>query len=87
MKNIKIAWARKTAIGWWSEDIGPKEFEAIQQIKPGSRLVLKEMRGRDRNGNAFTGYVFEFIPPEDVKALKLRFKPKTPVNEIESDDI
>lgn len=87
MRNIKIAWAKKTSVGYWSEDIGPKEFEALQQITPGCRLVLKEIAGTDRKGNKFVGFVFEFIPAEEVSKLKNKFKPQTPVKEIVDDDI
>lgn len=80
--NIKLAWAKKTKLGFWSGDIGPAEFEALQQVKLGGRLSLKSVPCKTKDGKEFEGFVFEFLTPETVAGLK----EKSPYRPTERDD-
>lgn len=84
--NIKLAWAKKTKLGYWSEDIGPAQFEALQQVAIGGRLSLKSVMCKDKSGKEFESFVFEFLTPETVTRLKGQ-SPKRPVQKEEEDDI
>lgn len=84
--NIKLAWGKKTKVGYWSEDIGPAQFEAIQQIQLGGRLSLKSVTCKDKQGKEFESFVFEFLTPDTVSKLKQQ-SPHKPIQREESDDL
>lgn len=87
-QNIKLAWAKKTKLGFWSEDIGPAQFEAIQQIAIGGRLSIKSVQCKAKDGKEFESFVFEYLTPETVTKLKAQ-SPRKPVQRevTDSDDI
>lgn len=82
--NIKLAWAKKTKLGYWSEDIGPAQFEAVQHIAIGGRFSLKPVMCKGKDGREFEAFVFEFITPETVTRLKQQ-SPHKPVQREEDD--
>lgn len=75
--NVKIAWAKKTKMGFWSEDIGPEAFEALQKVELGGRISLKTVKCKSRDGKEFDGYVFEYLDPEVVAKIKAATPPRT----------
>lgn len=83
-KNIKLAWAKKTKLGFWSEDIGPQQFEALQQVAIGGRLSLKSVTCKGKDGREFQAFMFEFITPDTVTRLKAQ-APRTPIKREEDD--
>lgn len=82
--NIKLAWAKKTKVGYWSEDIGPQQFEALQQVAIGGRLSLKSVMCKGKDGKEFEAFVFEFITPDAVTRLKQQ-SPRAPIRREEDD--
>lgn len=82
--NIKLAWAKKTKLGYWSEDIGPAQFEALQQVAIGGRLSLKSVMCKNKEGKEFEAFVFEFLTPDTVTRLKQQ-SPHKPVQREEDD--
>lgn len=82
--NIKLAWAKKTKLGFWSEDIGPQQFEALQQVAIGGRLSLKSVMCKGKDGREFEAFVFEFLTPDTVTRLKAQ-APRTPIKREEDD--
>lgn len=85
-QNLKIVWAKKTKVGFWSEDIGPAAFEALQRVELGGRLSLKSVPCKDKSGKEFEGFVFEYINKETVDRLKAN-KPQRPVYRDDQDDL
>ncbi len=80
--NVTLAWAKPTRVGFWSEDIGAKQFDAISQIEVGGRLSLRKVQCKNKQtGEPFDGFVFEYITPDQVKGMKSKPGPKGPKQE------
>lgn len=68
--NLSLARAFKIKGGVWSADIGPAEYDAIQQVKLGGRLVYRELKEESRKSEKSPHGYFQYMTPEEVKAFK-----------------
>ncbi len=75
--NLSLSRAFKIKGGAWSADIGPEEFDAIQQVKIGGRLVYRELQEKSRKSDKSPHGYFQYMTPEEVKAFKQAQKPVT----------
>lgn len=83
--NLSLARAYKIKGGVWSVDIGPAEFDAIQKIGLGGRLVYKELAEESRkSANSPHGY-FQFMTAEEVKAFKAKAGSRNKVSNRDQD--
>lgn len=82
-KEFNLTLSRGYAIrnGFWSVDIGPEEFDAIQNIEQGGRLVFKVV-GNKKTDKSPDGY-FEYISKDKVQQFKAEAAKK---RETQSDD-
>lgn len=74
--NLTLSRAFKIKGGVWSADIGPAEFDALQQVKLGGKLVYRELKEESRKSDKSPHGYFEYMTPEEVQAFKN--KPRNP---------
>lgn len=74
--NLTLSRAFKIKGGVWSADIGPAEFDALQQVKLGGKLVYRELKEESRKSDKSPHGYFEYMTPEEVRAFKN--KPRNP---------
>jgi len=72
--NITLARAYKTKRGYWSIDITAEEYDAIQKIQMGGRLILKEIPEESRKNDKSPQAYFEYMQPHEVKQFKEKSK-------------
>lgn len=68
--NLSLARAYKTKLGYWSTDIGAEEFDALQKIELGGRLVIQILTDEQRKKDTSPHAYFQFMSKEDVEKFK-----------------
>lgn len=79
--NLTLSRGYKTKNGAWSTDIGAAEFDALQQVQLGGRLVWRELEEKSRKNEQSPHGYFQYMTPEEVKAFKTKAskdRPKPP---------
>ena len=80
--NLTLSRGYKTKNGAWSTDIGAAEFDALQQVQLGGRIVWRELDEKSRKKETSPHGYFQYMTPDEVKEFKNRTEGRPKVDNL-----